>query len=274
MDGGAGVRLGDDQEPLRADLGARVGVERRQGPGRAGGLAQQAQAGVGDRGERLLVAVAGELVLPEPQERELVVREPPQQLHGVVDVLGRHGERRRAGLARGGGVEVGGDLGGLGAHGLPVGDARGDVGEDHLDLGFEPLDVLRVGEPLHLDVHPRLGVPVRGGGLLEVPVGVAADWDDRVDEHGDVDAVPVEQARQRVHQERGVVADEVDAGGGRRVGALGVVGAVDLQAHLARGAHLGHAAVVGGGLQELLGGAADEVVVGHQAPVQLDEPRE
>lgn len=101
MHGGAAVRLGEHQELVLTGLGAGVGGQPLEGG--ADGVAvvaavlrvgaQDAEPGPGHRRQHIVVT---QLVFPVPEEGEVVVREPAQQLTGLFDLLVAQVMRRSA----------------------------------------------------------------------------------------------------------------------------------------------------------------------------------
>lgn len=144
--------------------------------------AQDAQPGARDGGQRVVLA---QLVLAVPEEGEVVVGEPAQQLAGLLHVL----------VAQ----VVGGVLGGQPVgdpdrrvpHLLPVLDGLADVGQNTEQIVVDLLEVRPVGLAVHLDVDPGFDVRVmrqrltgcHGGGRR----GDGGRFDDQLDElAGDV----------------------------------------------------------------------------------------
>ena len=154
--GGAAVGLGQYEDLVLAGLGARVGGQPAEGRAhrvvvvaavlRVG--AQDAEAGAGDGGQRVVLA---QLVLAVAEEREVVGGQPAQQLTGLLDVLGAQ--------VVGGGLagQVVGDTQRRVPHLLPVLDGLTDVGQDTQQVGGDLLQVGAVGLPVDLHVDPRLG---------------------------------------------------------------------------------------------------------------------
>ncbi|GHI38535.1 hypothetical protein Sviol_29430 [Streptomyces violascens] len=205
---------------MLAGLGAGIGGQPAEG--RRDGVAvvlavlrvgaQDAEAGAGDGGQRVVV---GELVLAVAEEGEVVVGEPAQELAGLVDVL----------LAQVAGLRLLGQLVGDAqrgvAHLLPVLDGFPYVGQDAQQVGGDLLQVGAVGLAVDLDVDPRLGEGVvrqlggLGAGvedLDELAGEVAADDDLRVDHDVDAAALPGQLVGDRVDEEGHVVGDDLDHG--------------------------------------------------------------
>ncbi len=241
--GGTAVRLGQDQQPVLAGLGAGVlgePVERR-GDGvavvalavrRVG--AQDAEAGAGHGGQHVLLDAGlagdrGQLVLAEAEEGEVVGGQPAQQLAGLVDLL----------VAQVVGGRLGGQLVGDAqrgvAHLLPVLDGLPHVGQHPQQIGGDLLEVGAVRLPVDLDVDPRLdqrvvrqvpalavprlvlaGPAVRVARVVEdldqLAGHVTADDHLRVDHHMDAAALTRQLVGDRVDQEGHVVGDDLDHG--------------------------------------------------------------
>ena len=78
----------------------------------------------------------------------MLVGQPLEQLGGLADLLGV--ERRRVA------AQVGDDRLDLGVHLAPVLDGLADVAEHALDVLDDRVGVVALGQPVDLDVHPRL----------------------------------------------------------------------------------------------------------------------
>ena len=121
---------------------------------------------------------------------------------------------------RGLGGELVDDLGDLGVHLVPVLDGLPDVAQHPLDRLLERGDVLALGDPVDLDVHPgladalalvHLGVAVGDRPhLLEGAGDVAHHVEERVDDQVHVVQLTGELHRQRVDEEGHVVDDDLD----------------------------------------------------------------
>ena len=160
------VGLREDEQGLLAGLGLD-GVG--QPPERRGHLlvgAQDAEPGAGHGDEVLVVAAPLELVLLVAEEREVLAAQPLEQLGGLADLL--RVERRRVGL------EPGHDLLDLGVHLAPVLDGLADVAQHPLDVVDDRRRVVTLGQPVDLDVHPRLAD--RLALRVEGAVGHAERW--------------------------------------------------------------------------------------------------
>ena len=170
--------------------------------------AQDAEPGAGHGTQQLVVAVLDQVVLTEAEEREVVVREPGQELAPLGDLVVR--QRRRVGL------EVGDDRLHGGVHPPPVLDRFTDVLE-HLEQGLPDILGLVLGHAVDLDVHPRLAVDVVGVGGRRVvqhlaQLAVEAPSYDELGVHDLVHDVAggVERHADGVDQERHVVGDHLD----------------------------------------------------------------
>ena len=266
---GTRVGLGDDEQALLQHLLVRLGRHRVQRPGLRRVGAQDAQPGAEHRLQCLPAARAvgvDQAVLPVAEEREVVVRQPAQQLHRVGDVLLRH---RRAVVRRPGGGQLVGEREGPLPHLRPVLDRLAHVGEHPLQLTAQRLPLGRVADRVDLDPHPALD-QVTGDGVVRFHVRrdlgepaqrLAPHHDQRVHQQVHVQVTGVQQGGHRVDQERHVVGDDLDD----RVVLLGVR-LVDAELQLARHPLLGQVPVGPGRLQHLLGGEADQLLVRREPP--------
>ena len=208
MDGRARVGLGEHQEGLLTRLGLH---QRRQLAERGGHVLvgpEDAQAGPGDAPEVVVLALPLQLVLAVAEEREVVARQPAQQLLALAEL---------ALVQRGWvGFQLVDDGEDLGAHLRPVLDALADVAKDRsqrgLDLG--ELGVLR--HPVDLDVHPgfaqqlALVLPLlTGADLLQLTGDVPLHLELRVYDDVHVALLVGELHRDRVDQEGHVVGDDL-----------------------------------------------------------------
>ena len=176
-----GARVGLPHSEVGVDPARRLGVRPARDAERCAGLG---------------VAVA--------QEREVVVRHPPQQRRGFRVV--RIGERSR-------------DRERPVAHRLPIVDGVADVAEHPQQVVAERLEQGSVSLAVDLEVHERLGIAVVPQ-VRELPVGVAAHSDDRVDDEVDAETVASELHAHGVHEEGHVVGDDLDDGVGGVVAVL------------------------------------------------------
>ena len=144
----------------------------------------------------------------------MVVGEPLEQRLALGDLM--LVERGRVLL------QVVDDLAGLGVHPLPVLHGLTHVAEHLGKRLHDRLEVLGVGLPVDLDVHPRLAehvvrhvardavLALGGVDLLEVTGDVPAYQQLRVHDHVDRAVLLVELHRHRVDEERHVVGDHLD----------------------------------------------------------------
>jgi hypothetical protein len=163
------------------------------------------------------VVVRLELVLLVAEEGEVVVREPLEELTCLPDLL--RVQRGRVLL------ESGDDVLDLGVHLAPVLDGLADVAEHPLDVVDHRGGVVALGEPVDLDVHPRLadGLALRlqgavghRGDRLELAGDVPDDVEVGVDDDVDVAQLAGQLHGQRVDEERHVVHHHLDDGASTR----------------------------------------------------------
>ncbi len=205
--GRARRRLGDDQKLgppcVRAHFGRQRGKARRDIL--ALGLAQDAQARIGDDLQRVLAVHRDEFVAPIAQEGEMIVGEPAQESAALVQFLGR--DRRRP-L-----VQFRDDAVHLVAHVLPIGEGQPHVAQHARHVGGKRFLPRRVRHAVHLDVDERF-VPRRrralGAHSPQRAVGVAIDQHQRMDDEVQRQPVTVDFHRHRVDEERHVVVDDFD----------------------------------------------------------------
>jgi hypothetical protein len=114
-----------------------------------------------------------------------------------------------------------GELGHAGPHRGPILDGGPNLGQDVAQIVGELREALGVGLAQELDVDHRFGDRARRRRgrrrrrlgrehLGEDPVAVTHDAQHRVDEQLDRVAPPDQPHRHRVHEERHVVADDLD----------------------------------------------------------------
>ena len=115
----------------------------------------------GDAAQVLVVALLLEAVLAVAEEREVAVGQPLEQVARLPDLVGVDAGGRLGG-------QLVDDLGDLGVHLVPVLDRLPDVAQHPLDRLLERGDVLALGDPVDLDVHPGLA-----DALALVDLGVA-----------------------------------------------------------------------------------------------------
>ncbi len=254
MDGGPRVGLGQDQQGLLPRLLLDQGGQLPERGRHVLVGTQDAEAGAGDRAQQLVVVVALEAVLAVAEEREVVGRQPTQQLAALRDLL--LAQREPVGL------QLVDDGQHLGVHLLPVLDRLPDVAQHLEQRVLDGAGVLVVGDPGDLDVHPGLADRVRGrhdravrdrGDRLEGAGDVADHVELRVDDRVHVTQLAGQRHGQRVHEERHVVGDHLDDG----VTAGGPAGLAD-----GRGEH----PHLGGALRAGAGG----LVVRREGAVQVD----
>ncbi len=146
-----------------------------------------------------------------------------------------------------------GDLGEAREHRLPVLDRGADLGEDLVDVMLEPREPLGIADlvDLHLDAGFADAVLVaRLGEALAGAVGLAVHGDDRVHQRVDSGAPLVQERRERIHEERHVVVDDLEHGVRRLPAVLGHARVVEADLGLA-------GLALGGELPERERGAVD-----------------
>ena len=163
----------------------------------------------------LAVLLSLQVVLAVAEEREVVLGQPLEQVACLAGLVGVHALGRLDG-------ELVDDVGDLGVHLRPVLDRLAHVAQHPLDGVLDLTEVVAVGDPVDLDVHPRLtrelaprpaellGLVVDGADLAQLAGDVAADVEERVDDHVHVTALPRQLHRQGVDEEGHVVDDDLD----------------------------------------------------------------
>ena len=119
-------------------------------------------------------------------------------------------------------------------HRRPVLDRGAHVAEHTADAVTQPLQLLRAGLAVDLDVDQRLGLPVLGADLEQPSLLVPAHAHDRPDHEVDRAPVPRHLHRDRVDEEGHVVDDRLDDGVRRLPAVLLDVRRVDVHLQLAR----------------------------------------
>jgi hypothetical protein len=211
-----------------------------------------------------------QVVAAVAEQRHVLVGEPAQEVAAFGDLRCRQ--------RRGHGIELGDRLLQARQHRLPVLDCGAHVAEHALDARDQVAALLRIDQPVDLDVHPRLarglgGFAARADGG-QPPGGVALDREDRMHDQVQRQPLPVDLGRGRVDQERHVVVDDLDHRVARGPPVLGQRGAEH--------AHLRHARRAGGAelpvrqhrARQVLGCALDEIVVVELAEVLACEALE
>ena len=278
MHGGPAVRLGEDEELVLAGLGAGVGRQPLEGRADRVALvarvmrigAENAEPGAGNGGERVVLP---QLVLPVPEEGEVVVREPAQQLTGLLHLL----------VAQVVGGRLGGQLVGDAqrgvAHLLPVLHGLTGVGQDAQQVGGDLLQIGAVRLAVDLDVDPGLdervvGQLADGPGLqdLDELAGEIAPHDDlRVDDDVDPAPLPGQLVGDGVDEEGHVVRDHLDDGVAAGPAVLLDRRGVDSYVGRALRSVLGQPVVREGGSEDVVRVAVGEVFRGGVQVVALEE---
>jgi len=166
--------------------------------------AQQAQAAVLDRAQRLLLALPLHRVLAVAEQREVVVGSPAQEFLRLVPAgfVDRHPAGRKAF----------GHLQHLFAHRTPVGDDPAHLGQHRQQRRLDVVDRV-AGLAIDLHVHQRFGIPAAH--LDQLARLVAGDRHHRMAQHVHADARLGQRHGHRIDQERHVVIDDLQHGVGR-----------------------------------------------------------
>ena len=194
---------------------ARLGLDRLGQPRERLGLvlveAQDAQARAGHGTQDVLSVVLLQRVLAVAEEGEVVLGEPLEELGALPDLLRIQVGRRPA-------PQLGDDVEHPLAGARPVLDGLAHVAQHPLDVLDDDRGVL-VGDPVDLDVHPRLAhrvvvglqrPVVDRGDVLQGAGDVAADVEVRVHHDVHVAQLAGELHGQGVHEEGHVVGDDLD----------------------------------------------------------------
>ena len=260
-----GVGLGDQQQVAArgalADAGRQVRERHAGREGRALLVAQDPEPRVGDHAD----AGLGDLVLARPEQHEVALQQPLEEVGDLVDLVARIAGGARAGDgdhvvdALGQRLEVGHDL----AHG----DER--LADGAVDL----LQLLVVQPAREVEVHDRLALlgVARAADADDAAVAVALDADHRVQQPRDLEPVRLQGAGDAVDQERPVVGVGLHDRAERLVAVLGdgrVEGADGDRLVAARGRELERVDDLGG---HLLGRDPLRRVAGEASQVGLGE---
>jgi len=203
----------------------------------------------------LAAVFADEVVLPEPEEDEVVVGEEAEEVSRFSTVLlGDTPKPPGFGFSRRGPfLEFGGEGHRLGPHGRPVVHRRPHVLEDTEQVGAQQVEPLAGRLPVDLDMDERHIV------------------DDRVDHEVQPAALPDERHRDRVEEEGHVVDDDLDHRVGRRPAVVVEGRGVDADPRCARRAVLAQMEVGERGAGQVDGVTADNVLGRNPLPVAPDE---
>ncbi len=285
MDGGAAVRLRQDEKLVLTCLGTGVGGQPLEGRADRMPLVtgvvrigpQDPEPGTGYGGQRV---VSPQLVLAVAEEGEVVVREPAQQFPRLLDVL----------VAQVVGGRLLGQL--LGdaqrgvAHLLPVLDGLTGVGQHAQQVVGDLLQVGAVGLAVDLDMDPRLDVrvvrqlaaPARrtpgdpGRQYLDELAGQIPSYDElRMDDEMDTAPLPGQLVGDRVDEEGHVVGDDLDDGVAARPAVLLDGRGVHPHARRALRTGLAQPVVREGGAEDVDRVAVGEVLRGCVQVVALEE---
>ena len=226
---GPGIGLGDEQQPRLArepaDLGAQA-CEGRRLPGLR--AAQQAESRSRHRAQLLLALAAEQLVLPVPEEGEMVGGDPLEKGAPLRDL--RRFERQRPG------AELREQHPKALPHRLPVPDRDAHVVEHAVDVGGDVVEHPLLGLAIDLDVDHRFGhrvvrALVRGEqGAACVPAHPHHRMDDEVGGK----RAPVERHAHGIDEEGHVVRDHLHDGMGGAPSVLRLLGVVDAHLRLTR----------------------------------------
>ncbi len=138
----------------------------------------------------------------------MAVIHPRQERGGLLTLVAVERRRRLA--------QLGDEVGGAAAHRRPVLDGGRHLAQDVEQPLAEPLQLVGTAVAIDLDVDERLRLRAlvgRGVGSeyrRELTVTVTQDADNGMDLQVDAGAVGAELHGRRVHEERHVVADELD----------------------------------------------------------------
>ena len=164
--------------------------------------AEDAEPRAGDGTQHVLPVLDEHVVLAVAEEREVAVVHPLEQVAGLGALVRVDGRR----------VELCDDVADALPHRLPVVDRGAHVAEHAAEAGTQPLQLLRAGLAVDLDVDQRLGQPVLGADLEQPALPVPPDAHDRPDHEVDRAPVPRHLHRDRVDEEGHVVDDRLDDG--------------------------------------------------------------
>ena len=165
--------------------------------------AQQAEAGVEPRLERVLAVGVG--VVARAEQGEIVGGDPLQKLDRFGDLVGRQRRRR--------GAQFRGDLAQARQHRPPILHAHAHLGEDVGERAHKVGARRGVAVVIDMDVNeafaPAITLvrPMEG---VEFPRLAALDREYRVDQQADVETAFTDLADDRVDQERHVVVDDFE----------------------------------------------------------------
>ena len=223
---------------------------------------QDAEPRAGDRTQHVLPVLGEHVVLAVADEREVAVAHPLEQVAGLRALV-------RVDRSRG---ELRDDVADALLHRGPVLDRGPHVVEHAGDAGAQPLQLLRAGLAVDLDVDQRLGLPVFGVDLEQPSLPVPAQTHDRPDHEVDRAPVPRHLHRDRVDEEGHVVDDRLDDGVRRLPAVLLDVGRVDVHLQLARLPDAREVPVRDRGAEEIDVAPVAQVVRSDVGVVRADEP--
>ena len=153
----------------------------------------------------------GEPVLPVPEEHEVQLEEPVDEVDRLADLLRGIGDRRLASQL----AHMPDPL----LHRLEVADHEPDVVQDRAEPALEVGAIAFVQTPLELDVDHRLAMRgvAPGEDLGDAAVLGAPGADHRVQQQASVQVASVQLLGDRVDEERRVVGARLDHGAGDEV---------------------------------------------------------
>ena len=173
--------------------------------------AQNAEPGARHRRECVDTLVVDQPVLAVTEEREVIVGQPPQELHDLAGLRCRHGDRRL-------GLEFVSGARRIRAHLGPVLDGIANVLQDPHDVSAQSLFGVLIGRSDDLQMHPRFDEGIRwslvrverAGDGEQLPMQVATNNELRVHDEMDRDVGSGEFLGDRIDEERHVVGDDLD----------------------------------------------------------------
>ena len=164
--------------------------------------AQQAEPRLERRLQR--VAACVERIIALAEQREIIVREPLQELDRLRDLVDR--QRRRIA------AQIGNDAGNARQHRLPVLHRDAHVGEDALDVADEIGPLPGIVGAVDVDMNEALALAADSAGCLDIDQparGITLDDENRMHEQADIEAALINLAEHGIDQKRHVVVDDL-----------------------------------------------------------------